>query len=76
MRLDHRQGVHHDRDIDVMVEAFEVLPRRLAPIIDGIRMGRPIVGLRSYLHVDTIEHRPNSGHHGVKFSPLGVRLQL
>ena len=71
---DHRQGMRHDGDSGVSVEAFEVLPRRLAPVNDGVWMGRPIVGLRSYLHIDTVEHRPDSGHHGVKFSPLDFCL--
>ena len=66
----------HDGDSDVSVEALEVLPRRLAPINDGIRMGRPIIGLRSYLHVDTVEHRLDSSHHGIKFSPMGLCLLL
>ena len=30
MSPDHRQGMHHDEDNDISVEAFEVLPRRLA----------------------------------------------
>ena len=64
----------NDRDSGILVEALEVLPRRLILDDDGIRMGRPVVGLRSYLHVDTVEHWPNSGHHSIEFSPLGLRL--
>ena len=64
----------HDGDIGVLVEAFEVLLHRLTPINDGVRTGKPVVGLRSYLNVDTIEHRTDSGHHDVKFSPLDFCL--
>ena len=64
----------HDGDSNVSVEAFEVLPRRLAPVNEGVQMGQPIVGLRSYLHIDTVEHWSNFGHHGVKFSPLDFCL--
>ena len=58
------------------MEVHEVLPRRLAPIDDGVRTWRLVVGLRGHLHVNTVEHRLNSDHHGVKFYPLGLRLQL
>ena len=57
VRPDHRQGMRHDGDSDISVEAFEVLPCCLAPVNDGVQMGRPIVRPRSYLHVDTVEHR-------------------
>ena len=63
-------------DDGIVVEAFEVLPRRLAPIDDGVRTRWPIVGLRSYLYIDAVKQWPNSGHHGVELSPLGLCLQL
>ena len=66
--------MHHDGYSGVLVEAFEVLPHRLAPINDGVRTGWPVVGLRSYLHVDAVEHRLDPGNHGVKFPPLGSGL--
>jgi len=34
--LNHRKGMCHDEDSDIMVEALEVLPHRLAPINDGV----------------------------------------
>jgi len=68
--------MHHDGDIGISVEAFKLLPRRLAPVNDGVRMGLPVVGLRGYLHVDIVEHRPNSSHHGIEFSPLDFFLYL
>ena len=52
MRPDHRQGMGHDGDSGVSVEALEVLPRRLAPVDDGVRMWRAVIGLRSHLPVD------------------------
>ena len=70
----HRKGVSNSGYDGIVVEAFEVLPRRLAPIDDGVRMRRPVVGLRSCLHVDAIKHRPDSSHHGIEFLPLGLRL--
>ena len=39
VRLDHCQGMCDDGDRDVSVEAFEVLPRRLASVNDGVRTG-------------------------------------
>ena len=43
MRLDHRQGMGHDGDNGILVEALEVLPRCLAPIDDGVQTWRPII---------------------------------
>ena len=54
---DHRQGMSHDRDSGISVEAFEVLPCRLAPVNDGVQMGRPVVGPRSYLTPATMASR-------------------
>ena len=74
MRPDHRQGMGHSEDSGVLVEALEVLPRRLASVDDGVRTWWTIVGLRIYLQVDAVKHRPNSGHHGIELSPLGLHL--
>ena len=63
-------------DSGIAVEAFEVLPYRLAPIDEGVWMGRPVVGLRSCLHVDVVEHRLDSGNYGVELTPLGSGLLL
>jgi len=76
MRLDYCQGMGHGRDSGIAVEAFEVLQRLLTPVDDGIRTRWPIVGLRSCLHVDAVKHQPNSGHHGIKLSPLSLCLLL
>ena len=76
MRSDYRQGMGHGGDSGIAVEAFEVLPLCLAPVDDGVRTRRPVVGLRSYLHVDVVQHRPNSSQHGIELLPLGLRLQL
>ena len=57
-----------------MVEALEVLPRRLASIDDGVWTWWPVVRLRTYLHVDAVEHRLDPDNHGVKFPPLGSGL--
>ena len=59
-----------------MVEAFEVLPRRLVPINDGVWTQRPTVGLRSHLHVDTVEHRLDSSNYGIELVRLGSSLLL
>ena len=64
----------HGEDSGVAVETFEVLPHRLAPVDDGVRTRWPVVELRSYLHVDAVKHWPDSGHHSVELSPLGLRL--
>ena len=37
MGPDHRKGVSNGGDDGIAVEAFEVLPRRLTPIDDGVR---------------------------------------
>ena len=74
MRIDHRYGMGHDGDSGVSVEAIEVLPHRLAPIDYGVQTWRPVIGLRHHLHVDTVEHRLDSSHHDIEFSPLGSRL--
>jgi len=73
MRPDHRQGMGHDGDSGILVE---VLPCHLAPIDDGVQTWWPIVGLRSHLHVDTVEHWLDSGYYSVEFTPLGLCLQL
>ena len=49
VRLDHRKGVTNSGNNGIAVEALEVLPRRLAPLNDGVQMRRPTVGLRSHL---------------------------
>ena len=72
--LNHRQGVCRDGDSGIAVEAFEVLLHYIASVDDGVRMRRSIVGLRIYLQVDAVKHRPNSGHHGIELSPLGLHL--
>ena len=64
----------NNRDGGVTVEAFEVLPRRLAPIDDGVRTWQPVVGLRSHLHVVTVEHWLDFGYYSVEFTPLGLHL--
>ena len=56
VRPDHRQGMCHDEDSGIVVEALEVLPRRVAPVDDGVRTWWPVVGLRSYLHINTVKH--------------------
>jgi len=66
----------HGEDSGVAVEAFEVLPHRLVPVDDDVWMRWPIVGLRSCLHVDAVKHQPDSSHHGIELSPLGLRLLL
>jgi len=44
MRLDNHQGMGHDGDSGISVEALEVLPHRLAPVDDGVQTWWPIVG--------------------------------
>ena len=56
MRPDYRQGMGHGGHSGVMVEAFEVLPRRLTPVDDGVRTRRPVIGLRSCLDVNAVKH--------------------
>jgi len=56
VRSDHRYGVCNGGDGGVTVEAFEVLPHRLALVDDGVRAWWPAVGLRNHLHVDGVEH--------------------
>ena len=46
---DHHKGVYNGRDDVVVVEALEVLLRRLAPINDGVWTRWPAVGLGSHL---------------------------
>ena len=46
---DHRKGMSDGGNNSIAVEALEVLPRRLAPFDDGVRMWWPAVGLRSHL---------------------------
>ena len=46
---DHRKGISNGGNNGVMVEALEVLPRRLALLDDGVRTRWPTIGLRSYL---------------------------
>ena len=64
----------HSGGSGVAVVALEVLPCRLAPIDEGVRTGRPVVGLRSYLHVNAVEHKLDPGNHGIEFPPLGSGL--
>ena len=71
---DHRKGMCNGGDGGITVEAFEVLPHHLAPVDDGVRTRRPIVRLRSCLHVDVVKHQPNFDHHGVEILPLGLCL--
>ena len=61
-------------DDGIAVEAFEVLPRRFAPLDDGVRTLPPIDGLRSRFQVDAVEHRFNCGDYSVKVIPLGLGL--
>ena len=42
--LDHRKGMSNDGNSGIMIEAFEVLPRRLAPFDDGVQTRWPAVG--------------------------------
>ena len=63
-------------DDGITVEALEVLPRRLAPFDDGVWTRRPIVGLRSHLQVDAVEHRFNPGNYGIELVPLGLGILL
>ena len=63
-------------DGGVAVEAFEVLPRLLTPVDDGVWARQPAVGLRSHLHVDIVENQLDSGNYGVKLVPLGSSLLL
>ena len=60
----------------ITVEAFEVLPRHLAPFDDGVWTRRPAVGIRSHLQVDAVEHRLDSGNYGIELAPLGSGLLL
>ena len=66
----------HDGDSGASVEALKVLPRHLAPVDDGVQMWRPIIGLRSHLHVDIVEHQLDFGYYNIEFTPLGLCLQL
>ena len=70
----HRKGVSNGGNNDIAVEALEILPRRFAPLDDGVRTRWPTVGLRSRRQVDTVEHRFNSGDYGVELVPLGPGL--
>ena len=63
-------------DDGVVVEAFEVLPCHLAPLDDGVRTWWPIIGLRSHLQVDTVEHQLDPSNYGIEFVPLGPGLLL
>ena len=76
MGPDHRQGVCNGGDDGVVVEAVEVLPRRLAPLDDGVQTWWSTVGLRSHLQVDIVEHRFDSDNYGVELVPLGPGLLL
>ena len=76
MRSDYYQSMGHDGDSGIAVEAFEVLPRRLAPFDDGVRTRRPAVGLWSHLQVDAVELRFDSGNYSVELVPLGPGLLL
>ena len=60
----------------IMVEAFELLPRRLAPIDDGVRTWWPTIRLRSHLHIDIVEHWLDSSNHDIELVPLGSSLML
>ena len=60
MGPNHRKGMSSDGHNSVVVEALEVLPCCLAPVDDGVRTWWPVVGLRSYFHVDVVEHRLDS----------------
>ena len=73
---DHCKGVGNGGDGGVAVEAFEVLPRRLVPIDDGVRTRRPTVGQRSHFQVDAVEHRLDSGNYGIELVPLDPGLLL
>ena len=73
---DHRKGVCNGGDSGITVEAFEVLPRRLAPINDGVWTWWPTVGLWSHLQVDTVKYRLDSDNYGIEFVPLGPSLLL
>ena len=59
-----------------MVVTLDILPRRLAPVDDGVWTGWPITGLWSHLHVDAVEHRLDFGNYGVELTPLGPGIQL
>ena len=59
-----------------MVEAFKVLPRRLAPVDEGVQTRWPAIGMRSHLHVNTVEHRLDFGNYGAELVPLGSGLLL
>ena len=63
-------------DGGITVEAFEVLPRRLAPINDGVWTRRPTVRMRSHLQVNVVEHWLDFGNYGVELAPLGSGLLL
>ena len=63
-------------DGGITVEAFEVLPRHLTPIDDGVWTRWLVVGLRSYLEVDAVEHRLDSSNYGIELAPLHSDLLL
>ena len=73
---DHRKGKSNGSNNGVAVESLEVLPRRLAPLNDGVLTWWPTIGLRSHLQVDAVEHRLDFDNYGIKLAPLGSGLLL
>ena len=70
----HRKNMSSDGHNGIAVEDLEVLPRRFAPLDDGVRTLPPAIELSSHFQVDAVKHWLNCNNYSVEVLPLGLGL--